>query len=87
MANLENDNDDHRNVYEKHDTDGGVSTSHRNTFEPMSNFSSINPRSTEFLTQFPGSIDEMFGKSPFRGRIFEEFNNYWRNFHDTGNNF
>ena len=53
-------------------------------FERISNFPY---NSNDAFNRFPSTFDEMFGKSPFRNRIFEEFNNYWRNFHHTGNNF
>lgn len=33
----------------------------------------------------PSTFDEMFAKSPFHGRILEEFDNYWRNFQNAGN--
>lgn len=90
---LENDNDDYRNDNDNYDSDVighddgvhdyDVSASSRNAFHPFSNF----PSSSIFFTQFPGSFDEMFGKSPHRSQIFEEFNNYWRHFNNTGNNF
>ncbi|XP_061401278.1 uncharacterized protein LOC133337029 [Musca vetustissima] len=33
----------------------------------------------------PNTFEEMFAKSPFHGRILEEFDNYWRNFQNAGN--